>query len=79
MTGKLSIFISHVTSANQSVYIADGSSVPIRSQGDARLSSDIMLFLVYYVLNFVYNLLSISRLGKNLYCVVVFLPSRYFL
>ncbi|GFZ09750.1 hypothetical protein Acr_21g0003490 [Actinidia rufa] len=44
MTGELSIFNSPVTSVNQSVCIADGSSLPIHSQGDARLSSDITLF-----------------------------------
>ncbi|GFS29324.1 hypothetical protein Acr_00g0006330 [Actinidia rufa] len=43
MTGELATFTSPVTSVNQSVCIADGSSIPIRSQGDARLSSDITL------------------------------------
>ncbi|GFS31834.1 hypothetical protein Acr_00g0019430 [Actinidia rufa] len=43
MTGELATFTSPVTSVHQSVCIADGSSIPIRSQGDARLSSDITL------------------------------------
>ena len=43
MTGELATFTSPVTSVNQSVCIADGSSIPIRSQGVARLSSDITL------------------------------------
>ncbi|GFZ21891.1 hypothetical protein Acr_29g0010530 [Actinidia rufa] len=43
MTGELATFTSPVTSIHQSVCIADGSSIPIRSQGDARLSSDITL------------------------------------
>ncbi|GFY85851.1 hypothetical protein Acr_04g0005890 [Actinidia rufa] len=76
MTGELATFTSPVTSIHQSVCIADGSSIPIRSQGDACLSSDITLSSVYYVPNFAYNLLSVSRLAKDLNCAVVFLPSR---
>ncbi|GFZ07004.1 hypothetical protein Acr_18g0011740 [Actinidia rufa] len=51
MTGELATFTSPVTSVNQSVCIADGSSIPIRSQGDARLSSDITLSSVYHDLS----------------------------
>ncbi|GFZ18593.1 hypothetical protein Acr_27g0003320 [Actinidia rufa] len=79
MTGELATFTSPVTSVNQSVCIADGSSIPIRSQGDARLSSDITLSSVYHVPHFAYNLLSVSRLAKDLNCAVVFLPSRCYL
>ena len=79
MTSELATFTSRVISVNQSVYIAIGSSIPIRSQGDTYLSSDITLFSVYYVLNFAYNLFFVSCLAKNLNCVVVFLPSRCFL
>ena len=79
MTGELAIFSSPVTSVNQSVCIADGSSIPIRSQGVARLSSDITLSSVYYVPHFAYNLLSVSRLAKDLNCAVIFLPSHCFL
>ncbi|GFS34988.1 hypothetical protein Acr_00g0037170 [Actinidia rufa] len=43
MTGELATFTSPITSVHQSVCIANGSSIPIRSQGDARLSSDITL------------------------------------
>ncbi|GFZ20884.1 hypothetical protein Acr_29g0000460 [Actinidia rufa] len=76
MIGELATFTSPVTSIHQSVCIANGSSIPIRSQGDACLSSDITLSSVYYVPNFAYNLLSVSRLAKDLNCAVVFLPSR---
>ncbi|GFZ04975.1 hypothetical protein Acr_17g0005470 [Actinidia rufa] len=76
MTGELATFISPMTSINQSVCIADRSSIPIRSQGDARLSSDITLSSVYHVPHFAYNLLFVSRLAKDLNCAVVFLPSR---
>ncbi|GFZ15830.1 hypothetical protein Acr_25g0002390 [Actinidia rufa] len=79
MTGELATFTSPVTSVNQSVCIADGSSIPIHSQGDARLSSDITLSSVYHVPHFAYNLLSVSRLAKDLNCAVVFLPSRCYL
>ncbi|GFY92662.1 hypothetical protein Acr_08g0010580 [Actinidia rufa] len=48
MTSELATFTSPVTSVHQSICIADKSSIPIRSQGDARLSSDITLSSVYY-------------------------------
>ncbi|GFZ04887.1 hypothetical protein Acr_17g0004590 [Actinidia rufa] len=49
ITGELATFTSPVTSVHQSVCIADGSSIPIRSQGDAHLSSNITLSSVYYI------------------------------
>ncbi|GFY92444.1 hypothetical protein Acr_08g0008400 [Actinidia rufa] len=79
MTGELTTFTSPITSVYQSVCIDDGSSIPIRSQGVPRLSFDITLSPVYYVPHFAYNLLSVSRLAKDLNCAVVFLPSRCFL
>ena len=77
MTSKFFTFISLVTPVTQSVCISDGSFIFIRSQGDARLSSDMTLSLIYYVLNFTYNLLCVSHLATSLNCVVVFLPSRF--
>ena len=54
MTGELSTFISPFTPIDQYVHIADGSTIPICSQGDARLSPDPPLSSVYYVPNFAY-------------------------
>ncbi|GFY97193.1 hypothetical protein Acr_11g0014990 [Actinidia rufa] len=51
MTGELTTFTSLVTSVHQSICIADGSFIPIRSQGDARLSSDITIsFVIMYLI-----------------------------
>ncbi|GFY96557.1 hypothetical protein Acr_11g0008630 [Actinidia rufa] len=43
MSGELTTFTSPITSVHQSVCIADGSSIAIRSQGVAHLSFDITL------------------------------------
>ena len=51
MTGDLSLFISPFTSIDQSVRIADGSSVSVRNQGDAYLSPDTTLSSVYFIPN----------------------------
>ena len=79
MTGELSNFTSHVIPIDQTDHIADGFSIPIRSQGDVRLSSEITLHSFYHVHNFAYNLLSVSCLAKNLNCDVIFLSDRCFL
>ena len=65
MTGELSSFTSPFTKINHSVRIADGSSIPIHSQGDACLSPYITLSSVYYVPNFAYHLLSVKCLAKT--------------
>ena len=75
MTGELSLFSSPVIPVSQSVRIADGSTVHIQSKGDVCLSSHITLSSVLHVPNFTYNLMSISRLVKDLNCVVIFSPS----
>ena len=79
MTSELANFTSPITFVNQLVYIVDGSFIPIRSQDDARLSSDITFPLICYVPYFAYNLLFVSRLAKDFNCAIVFLPSHCFL
>ncbi|GFY96881.1 dihydroxyacetone kinase [Actinidia rufa] len=64
MTGELTTFTSPITSVNQSVCIANGSSIPIRSQGDARLSSDITLSSVYH------NLTSKKIFGNGVFDLI---------
>ena len=44
MTGESFVFVSPFASINQSVCIADRSSIPIHYQGDALLSRDIYPF-----------------------------------
>ena len=75
MTGESSVFVSPFTPIDQSVCIADGTTVPVHSQGNAHLSSDITLSSVYFVPNFAYNLLSVNRLAKDHNCAVVFLSN----
>ena len=64
MTSNLSTFTFPFTSIDQSVHIADGSSIPVRSQSDAYLSPDTTLSSVYFVPNFAFSLLSENRLAK---------------
>ncbi|GFS35809.1 peroxidase superfamily protein [Actinidia rufa] len=47
MTGELATFTSPVTSVNQSVCIADGSSIPIRSQGEMLAYPPILSFHLF--------------------------------
>ena len=74
MTGELSLFSSSLSPIAQTVRIADGSTVHIRNKGDVSLSPHITLTSVLHVPNFAYNLLSVSRLTRDLDCVVPFSP-----
>ena len=59
----------------QSVCFADGSLSFVCHKGVMSLSPTIILSFVLHVLNFAYNLLSVSRLVKQFNCAVIFLPS----
>ncbi|XP_059629691.1 uncharacterized protein LOC132272588 [Cornus florida] len=74
MTCELSLFSTPVTSVNQVVNLADGSTTIIRSKGDVHLSPDIILPSVLHVPNFAFNLLSVSKLAKSLNYAVIFFP-----
>ena len=75
MIGELSLFSSSLSPIAQTVRIADGSTIVyIRNKGDVSLSPHITLTSVLHVLNFAYNLLSVSRLTRDLDCVVLFSP-----
>ncbi|GFY82722.1 hypothetical protein Acr_02g0009620 [Actinidia rufa] len=72
MTGELSLFTSHLSSIDQFVRIADGSAVHVRSKGEICLFSQLKLSSVFYVSDFAYNLLSVSRLARDYNCDVIF-------
>uniref|UniRef100_A0A2N9J4F8 Uncharacterized protein n=1 Tax=Fagus sylvatica TaxID=28930 RepID=A0A2N9J4F8_FAGSY len=74
MTGESSIFSPPLIPVTQSINLADGSTSHISHKGDVFLSSDIMLSSILHILNFAFNLLSVSCLAKSLNCAVIFLP-----
>lgn len=69
-------FLSYVLSPdNHKVKIADGSFTVVAGMGTIELSPRIMLKGILHVLNLSCNLLSISKITKDLQCVVNFTPS----
>lgn len=76
MTGCEKFFSSYVLSPdNHKVKIADGSFTVVAGVGTIELSPRIMLKGILHVLNLSCNLLSISKITKDLQRVVYFTPS----
>ncbi|XP_014490627.1 uncharacterized protein LOC106753340 [Vigna radiata var. radiata] len=73
MTGNSSLF-STLNSCNSSatVTIADGSKSSIKGVGTVKLSEKLTLNQVFYIPDLKYNLLSVSKLNKDLKCLTVF-------
>ncbi|KAK8348906.1 hypothetical protein V6Z11_A06G109600, partial [Gossypium hirsutum] len=61
-------------SSSSCVRLATGSSSSITHTGSCTISPDIKLANVLYIPDFRYNLLSISKLTKDLHCFVSFYP-----
>ncbi|KAG8482872.1 hypothetical protein CXB51_023953 [Gossypium anomalum] len=61
-------------SLSSCVRLPTGSSSPITHTGSCTISPDIKLANVLYIPDFRYNLLSISKLTKDLHCFVAFYP-----
>ncbi|KAJ0451735.1 putative RNA-directed DNA polymerase [Helianthus annuus] len=59
------------------VFIPNGSVIPVEGKGELSLPGGVKLNGVLYVLNFKYNLLSVSHLCKDLKCVVTFFPAFF--
>ncbi|KAJ0860142.1 putative RNA-directed DNA polymerase [Helianthus annuus] len=59
------------------VTIPNGESVEVEGRGDYVLPSGTKINEVLYVPNFNYNLLSVSRLAKDLDCAVTFFPDFF--
>ncbi|OIT29723.1 hypothetical protein A4A49_63982, partial [Nicotiana attenuata] len=64
--------VSH--SKSTSVHLPNGQSTQITHTGSYALSNNQTLHNVLYVPKFKYNLLSVSRYTKELYCIVSFYP-----
>jgi len=74
MTGNRGI-MSSFSSTSNSVVLADGSRKPIRGSGSVLTSPSLPLSSVFYLPDFPYNLLSVSKITKLLNCSVTFFPS----
>lgn len=76
MTGDITVFKKYFPCQdNSTVRIADGTTSRVFGRGSVVISKDIMLDSVLYVPKLDCNLLSVSKLAKDLNCVTKFLPS----
>ena len=64
------------SSSLPNVTLADGSATTISGLGTANLSPNLSLSSVLYILDFPFNLLSISKLTKILNCAAIFLSTH---
>ncbi|RVX14584.1 Retrovirus-related Pol polyprotein from transposon TNT 1-94 [Vitis vinifera] len=76
MTGDAAILQNYKSSnGHSSVHIADGSKSKIAGTGSIKLTKDLYLDSVLHVPNLDCNLLSISKLARDLQCVTKFYPN----
>ncbi|RVW83231.1 Retrovirus-related Pol polyprotein from transposon RE1 [Vitis vinifera] len=79
MTGDAAILQNYKPSnGHSSVHIADGSKSKIAGTGSIKLTKDLYLDSVLHVPNLDCNLLSISKLARDLQCVTKFYQIRVF-
>ena len=64
------------SSSLPNVTLADGLATIVSGLGTANLSPNLSLSSVLYIPNFLFNLLSISKLTKHLNCVAIFLSTH---
>ncbi|TYK25905.1 Cysteine-rich RLK (receptor-like protein kinase) 8 [Cucumis melo var. makuwa] len=75
LTGFSEHFITYTSYAsNEKIWIADGSSAPIARKGQIVLYDGFSLQNVLHVPKLSYNLLSISKITRELHCKATFLP-----
>ncbi|KAL0533496.1 hypothetical protein IC582_027528 [Cucumis melo] len=68
-------FVSYTSCAgNEKIWIANGSLAPIVGKGQIVLFDGFSLHNVLHVPKLFYNLLSISKITRELYCKATFLP-----
>ncbi|RVX11576.1 Copia protein [Vitis vinifera] len=76
MTGDAAILQNYKpNNGHSSVHIADGSKSKIVGTGSIKLTKDLYLDSVFHVPNLDCNLLSISKLARDLQCVTKFYPN----
>ncbi|KAI5405929.1 hypothetical protein KIW84_052615 [Lathyrus oleraceus] len=76
MTGDLAIFDSYSPCQNNlTVRIANGTLSKVMGKGSVIISQNITLSSLLYVPKLDYNLLSISKLTKDLKCITKFFPN----
>ena len=77
MTSHSNLFSSYTPcSGRQKVKIADGSLSSVAGKGSIPISKNISLQSVLHVPNLSCNLISISKLTKDLNCIAKFFPTR---
>ena len=77
MTSNSSLFVSYIPcSGQQKVKIADGSYATILGKGTIKLSGTLVLYSVLHVPKLSVNLLSISKLSRDLNYIAVFSTSK---
>ncbi|KAF3617611.1 hypothetical protein FXO37_34562 [Capsicum annuum] len=64
-------------SSQSKVYLSTGGEVSVSHKGTSGVFPNSSIFYVQYLLKFKYNLLSVSKLTKELQCSVGFLPDFY--
>lgn len=80
MTHDLHLFHCYapVSGTNHMITIPNGSKVHVKCIGTILLNNGVALHDVLYVPDFHFNLISISKLCKDLSCIVSFTPSACF-
>ena len=80
MTGNRELFFNFLDSSSRSsIKTADGSFSPIKGSGSVLINDNLLLEDVLFVPNLACNLVSVSKLSKNLNCSLQFTESGYFL
>ncbi|KAI3808617.1 hypothetical protein L1987_24572 [Smallanthus sonchifolius] len=78
ITHQLNLLLNKKKTSNESpVVIPNGNAIPVEGRGELTLPGGAKLNEVLYVQNFKYNLLSVSRLSKDLQCAVTFFPDFF--
>nr|CAN74438.1 hypothetical protein VITISV_022954 [Vitis vinifera] len=76
MTGNHKTFSTFRTHSAPPVTVADGSTYEIKGSGTVKPTSSITLSSVLNLPNLAFNLISVSKLTKNLNCSVSFFPDH---
>lgn len=78
ITHLLNLLLNKKRTPNETpVIIPNGSAIPVEGRGELSLPGGVKLKGAFYIPNFKYNLLSVSRLCKDLKCDVTFFPDFF--
>nr|GEV70905.1 putative reverse transcriptase, RNA-dependent DNA polymerase, Gag-polypeptide of LTR copia-type [Tanacetum cinerariifolium] len=78
ITHKSNLFENKKGTSNEApVVIPNGYAIPVEGKGDFIMLGGAKINGVLYILNFKHNLLSVSRICKDLQCAVTFFPNFF--